>query len=535
MANISTENINTLAQVAASVKDGDYIYIYKAASGEFSRVELSVFLQQMSAGGSGGGVASDDVKTNVELIRTKVNELIGKLANVAFNIGQNELPPLPIDELHWSDDSQGSNTPVLTSPSNGSTVNVGMIASGGTSVSKTITVKGLFLNQSLSVSVIGNGFSVQPTSIPALNANNGTTLTITYSSSVDGDASGSVVISSSEVRASLIVTASKASSSVTTYSVSAGTLQHCSIANLPTNVEEGGIWSGTLDVDASYSRPDDIVVNGSHGTVNYNQNTGEIRIYDIVSDISISATAVEDAEQDTGYVSNGLVMHLDGLNQGSQSEKWIDTVGGKEFAFSSSGATAVANGVQFDGARTSYAACESLVNVPYNQGTIEVCFTQLDGFVDASQVFLVQSENNLLCSGIQRFSAAAASPGVHAVTFGTFNTEGQTLMARRKAASNGTDSAAIISQASTISQSVDRMMINGNVCGLAIDGTRFLFNTNNVGIRIGSQYSTITGSAGYGCKAIIHDIRIYNRLLTEEEMRYNQRIDNERYNLGLTL
>ena len=50
MANITTENINTLAQLAASISDGDYIYIYKAASHSFARIEKSVFLQGVNGG-----------------------------------------------------------------------------------------------------------------------------------------------------------------------------------------------------------------------------------------------------------------------------------------------------------------------------------------------------------------------------------------------------------------------------------------------------------------------------------------------------
>lgn len=52
MANISTENINTLAQLASSIGDGDYIYIYKGSSHSFARIERSVLLD-----GAGGGSA----------------------------------------------------------------------------------------------------------------------------------------------------------------------------------------------------------------------------------------------------------------------------------------------------------------------------------------------------------------------------------------------------------------------------------------------------------------------------------------------
>jgi hypothetical protein len=42
-------------------------------------------------------------------------------------------------------------------------------------------------------------------------------------------------------------------------------------------------------------------------------------------------------------------------------------------------------------------------------------------------------------------------------------------------------------------------------------------------------------SAGNYFKGIIHSIRIHNRILSEEEILYNQRIDNKRFNLGLDI
>ena len=53
MANITTENINTLAELASSIGDGDYIYIHKAGANTFSRIEKSLFMQGSSQGGGG--------------------------------------------------------------------------------------------------------------------------------------------------------------------------------------------------------------------------------------------------------------------------------------------------------------------------------------------------------------------------------------------------------------------------------------------------------------------------------------------------
>ena len=132
--------------------------------------------------------------------------------NVRFKIAQTAGSRLNIDDIAITSNG-GTAPPVtnpqITSPANGSTVNVGTISATGSSVSKSITVKGSELTQALSLSVSGAGFRVSPSSITAANANNGTNVIITYSSTVAGDATGTLTISSSEVSVTVNLTASK--------------------------------------------------------------------------------------------------------------------------------------------------------------------------------------------------------------------------------------------------------------------------------------------------------------------------------------
>lgn len=92
-----------------------------------------------------------------------------------------------------------SHDPVLTAPVDGSTVDVGTNAGDG--VSKEITVSGNYLTQPLTVSVEGTGFSVEPTSISAEDANAGTTITVIYNGNDPNnpEATGTLTISSSEI------------------------------------------------------------------------------------------------------------------------------------------------------------------------------------------------------------------------------------------------------------------------------------------------------------------------------------------------
>lgn len=107
--------------------------------------------------------------------------------------------------------------PTLTSPTI-SSLNVGTIASDGTSVSKSITVRGENITQPVTLTVSGTGFSVNKSSLTAAQVLAGYGVQVTYTNSETGDGStktGSLVISSSEdIRKEIALTASKAAPSV---------------------------------------------------------------------------------------------------------------------------------------------------------------------------------------------------------------------------------------------------------------------------------------------------------------------------------
>ena len=85
-----------------------------------------------------------------------------------------------------------STDPVISSPANGSTINVG--TNTGSGVSMQIEVKGTYLTQSVSVSVTGTGFSVTPTTLTAAAVNAGTTITVTYNGTAS-NATGRLTLS----------------------------------------------------------------------------------------------------------------------------------------------------------------------------------------------------------------------------------------------------------------------------------------------------------------------------------------------------
>ncbi len=111
--------------------------------------------------------------------------------------------------IAWTGEGETpTGTPALTQPASGENINVGTIALDGNSVSKTITVKGVNLTTSVTVTVNGEGFSVTPGSLTANAINDGTAIIVTYSGSAQS-ANGTLTLSSTEVSRSCTLTAGK--------------------------------------------------------------------------------------------------------------------------------------------------------------------------------------------------------------------------------------------------------------------------------------------------------------------------------------
>ena len=176
--------------------------------------------------------------------------------NVRFKFAQTAGSRLNIDDIAITSNAGTVTNPQITAPTNGSTVNVGTIAATGTSVSKTITVKGSDLTKALNVSVSGTGFSVTPTTISAANANNGTTVTVTYTSSTSGSATGTLTISSSEASVTVNLTANKAANPQITSPTNGSTVNVGTIPATGTSVSKsitvkGSDLSKALSVSVS--------------------------------------------------------------------------------------------------------------------------------------------------------------------------------------------------------------------------------------------------------------------------------------------
>ena len=78
-----------------------------------------------------------------------------------------------------------------------------------------------------------------------------------------------------------------------------------------------------------------------------------------------------------------------------------------------------------------------------------------------------------------------------------------------------------------------RGFVNGSSADIWNNVGSFSGNTTDNGTTIGLRYYGTNKQNIF--KGTIYAIRIYNRILTADEMKHNQRIDNERYGLGLVM
>ena len=154
-----------------------------------------------------------------------------------------------------------TNTPTLSSPANGSTINVG--TNTGSGVSKTVTVKGVYLTKAVTVSVSGTGFSVSPATLTAAAVNAGTSVTVTYNGTA-ANATGRLTISSTEVSSNVTLTATYNAGGQTGGTEVVETWEGCTGYGSYTNTSiqghvfkwntsDVGIWSGDANHNGELS------------------------------------------------------------------------------------------------------------------------------------------------------------------------------------------------------------------------------------------------------------------------------------------
>lgn len=204
------------------------------------------------------------------------------------------------------------------------------------------------------------------------------------------------------------------------------------------------------------------------------------------------------------YVTDGLVFWLDGIEKGNTAGAWTDLIGGIKFTPTSEGAVVEnQDNFYFTSASSLYPkGFESTATLSSTlDTTIEVCYIP-----EVATHCLFIHQNN--------------SPNFLYYKSGN----NITFIQREKTYTY----VMTLENPYTISLNLSSGLVNGNAISPNA-GTDFWNNSGT--FYIGSRNS----SGQNPFKGTLYSIRIYNKRLTSVEMLANQQVDNQRFNLGLTL
>lgn len=216
------------------------------------------------------------------------------------------------------------------------------------------------------------------------------------------------------------------------------------------------------------------------------------------------------------YIQDGLVFQLDGIEKGNDATKWIDRKNGIEWL--NHNANRLSDGWYFDGA-TSYLTSSGMGTYDILSCTIEFAF---DAEVSNAMWF------------------AFVDAGANLVFNYTYNYSGRNwLIIKGKSSSSSIGGASPLSKSIIGAHIASMVAVPAGANVNVINGVAHINNNVNYSAAasaiIGARVSSSTNLPANFFKGTIYSIRIYNRLLTVEEMLANQVIDNERFALGLSI
>lgn len=203
---------------------------------------------------------------------------------------------------------------------------------------------------------------------------------------------------------------------------------------------------------------------------------------------------------DDGYVLKGMVLHLDGSDfDGTQ---WADRISSIPFVIGGGAPTLSENGVYFNG--SSYMYSDTAINVPSNTGTIEVV---LKADATTYQTVFFQGSLDTI--------AYIINPNNISYTIGR--------------TTHKTKLKGDITKLYTHSISDSHNFFDGE---LLEDGANERWQNAAINAMIIGAAKTLNSSSYY-YEGHIYQIRVYNRILTRDEILNNASVDIEKYGISV--
>ena len=232
----------------------------------------------------------------------------------------------------------------------------------------------------------------------------------------------------------------------------------------------------------------------------------------------------------SNYVQDGLVLHLDGIDKGNVANQWTDLINGVDFP--NHGATELENGWQFDGVDDymGYLNDNSKsLNLKAGDCTIECCcydnsLNNDSGTSHAGMAIIYLGQNNATGTNATNSVYLSLVYNANQRYINGVYVKGTTNVWQDQKVDIVAEHTISVNEERGYDNETSLSTLNANH-----------WDSMNGGRTIGARWHPSLNRAVGFLLGKIFAIRIYNRILTETEMRQNQRVDNARFNLGISL
>lgn len=205
-----------------------------------------------------------------------------------------------------------------------------------------------------------------------------------------------------------------------------------------------------------------------------------------------SARLAGSAAADKDYIKEGLVFWLDGIDRGGEEGIWSDLVGGVVFHTTPDTVEFGADFVQ------GIMLSDMSVNYPYGSSTIEAVY-RISETTSSNIIYFLGGVNGSIASGVAGGDTLIIAEGPNNKL--TYYDAGLKRIGAHTVSANST-------------------LMMHNLAVNTVQEAKDYWSHRGDSARAGSTHIAL------------YSIRIYDRLLSEEEMRHNQEVDKRRFNLN---
>ncbi len=251
----------------------------------------------------------------------------------------------------------------------------------------------------------------------------------------------------------------------------------------------------------------------------YSGNNYPINLYG--SRMSLYIPASSSVTEKT-YVKNGLILHLDGINNtgsghSNTSTIWKDLSGNNNNG-TVTGATWGNTGLSFDGIDDWVPIKE----LNYNQFTLEAVFEPKDVLNYEYQYIICNLE-----VGGYGIALNTGNKNLFGISYNTNIVDYELLLSQNDINLNVKNTLTYTNDGKE-----HKLYLNGNLINSKVDENRVLgFPNDNTIMALGTNPSGSTNVGLESFNGTIYSARMYNRVLTEQEVKNNYEIDKSRFGM----